>query len=328
MEKISIVVPIYNVESYLRRCVDSILSQTYSNFTLLLINDGSSDGCGKLCDDYEKKDSRIVVIHQENSGVSAVRNLGIEWTLNHPEYQWLAFVDSDDWIHPMYLELLIHAAYKLQTKISQVNLLEVQETIPHPSCKEVTPTLLTTGEAYRIYGFSPCGKLFHTSLLKDIRFPVGVRHEDEFTIYRILFSQSHVAYVNEALYYYYTRANSFMQSEWTPEHLVCLDAREEQLAFFLQKDLLSEYAYIYKFYLSDLEFFYHKLKGSALPDRAKLLRKLRKRTRSVLRQHRSAPKPTIRSHPSIFNIAYPKGMYLYWTSLGVLSKISFPFKKQ
>ena len=327
MEKISIVVPVYNVEPYLPRCVDSILSQTYGNFSLLLIDDGSPDACGKVCDDYARKDPRITVIHQENSGVSAARNLGIEWTLNHPEYQWLTFIDGDDWIHPMYLEVLVHATSQFRLKIGQVNLLKVHETIPYPNYAEISPILLTTGEAYQIYGFSPCGKLFHTSLLKDIRFPVGVRHEDEFTTYRILFSQSHVAYINKTLYYYYVRANSFMCSQWTTDHLACLDARDEQLAFFEAKGLRSEYTYIYGFYLSDLESCYRNICKSSLPDRADLLRKIRKRIRSVLRHHGPAPKPTVKNHPVMYNIAYPGLAYLYWSFQGFLAKLKSYFVK-
>ena len=321
MDRISIIIPVYNVEHYLHRCVDSILSQTYANFTLLLIDDGSPDNCGTICDEYAKKDSRIVVIHQGNSGVSSARNFGIEWTLSHPEFQWLAFIDSDDWIHPMYLESLITAATRFSVKISQVNILETETTIDHPFYTQVSPVLLTAGQAYRNYGVCPWGKLFHTSLLKDIRFPVGIRHEDEFTTYRIIFSQSHIAHINERMYFYFIRSNSFMHSGWSKEHLACLDARDEQLAFFLEKGLPEEYSYIYRFYLSDLEADFHEIKKSSLPDRSRLLKQIRKRTRHVLRHHGPAPRPTVQSHPAVYNIAYPRYMNVYWTFHGICSKI-------
>ncbi len=327
MGKISIIVPVYKVEPYIRRCIDSILSQTYANFTLLLIDDGSPDSCGMICDEYAKKDPRIVVVHQENSGVSVARNFGIDWTLAHSEFQWLTFIDSDDWIHPMYLESLTNAANQFDTKISQVNIFETDKTIAYPLYNTIVPTLLTAGDAYRNYGVCPWGKLFHTSLLKNIRFPVGIRHEDEFTTYRIMFSQSHIANVNERMYFYFLRSSSFMHSGWTTDHLVCLDARDEQLAFFLSKNMPEEYAYIYRFYLSDLESDFNEIKKSSLSNREILLKKLRKRTRYVLHHHKSAPKPTIRTHPSIYNIAYPRCMCVYWTLRGALSKMKKCLKK-
>lgn len=325
MNKICIVVPVYKVEEYLHRCIDSILAQTYGSFTLLLIDDGSPDLCGAICDDYAKKDTRVVVVHQENAGVSVARNLGIDWTLSHPEHQWLTFIDSDDWIHPMYLEALIHAASKFQVKISQINIFETSNTIDDSPCNNPIPVLLTAGQAYRNYGVCPWGKLFHVTLLKDIRFPVGIRHEDEFTTYRIMFSQSHIAYVNKKMYYYYIRENSFMHADWTTDHLVCLDARDEQLAFFQSKNMPDEYSYIYRFYLSDLETDYRKIQEKPFPRKRNLLKKIQRRTRRVIRHHGFAPKPTIQSHPAIYNIAYPNLMKLYWSYCGVLSKIKSYF---
>ena len=96
MPELSIIVPVYKVEPYLSKCIDSILAQTYTDFELILIDDGSPDNCGKICDEYEARDSRIIVIHQENQGVSAARNAG----LNIAVGEYIGFVDSDDWIEP------------------------------------------------------------------------------------------------------------------------------------------------------------------------------------------------------------------------------------
>ena len=103
--EISVIVPVYNVEQYLVKCIDSILSQTFTDFELLLIDDGSPDRCGEICDEYAKKDERIRVFHQENSGVSTARNIGLEMMKG----QYLAFVDADDWIYPHYLQYLYEA---------------------------------------------------------------------------------------------------------------------------------------------------------------------------------------------------------------------------
>ena len=102
-ELISVIVPIYNVEKYIKKCIDSIINQTYKNLEIILVNDGSPDECGKICDEYERIDSRIVVIHKENGGLSDARNAGLK--VMHGKY--VAFVDSDDWIEPeMYLSLI------------------------------------------------------------------------------------------------------------------------------------------------------------------------------------------------------------------------------
>ena len=103
MPKISVIVPVYNVENYIEKCIESILSQTYTDFELLLINDGSSDKSGSICDAYVNKDERIRVFHKKNEGVSIARNLGIKRSLG----EWICFVDSDDWVENLYLEKFV-----------------------------------------------------------------------------------------------------------------------------------------------------------------------------------------------------------------------------
>ena len=106
MANISVVVPVYKVEQFLHRCVDSILCQSYEAFDLILVDDGSPDNCGKICEEYAEKDSRVHVIHQKNGGLSAARNTGIAWSIANSDSRWIAFVDSDDWVHPRFLEKL------------------------------------------------------------------------------------------------------------------------------------------------------------------------------------------------------------------------------
>ena len=106
MSQISVIVPVYKVEAYLPACIDSILAQTFTDFELILIDDGSPDHCGTICDEYAKKDVRIHVIHQENGGLSAARNAGIDWVFKNSDSQWITFVDSDDMIISGMLERL------------------------------------------------------------------------------------------------------------------------------------------------------------------------------------------------------------------------------
>ena len=118
MPMISVVVPVYKVEHYLHRCVDSILNQSYSDFELILVDDGSPDNCGMICDEYAAKDARIHVIHQQNGGLSAARNTGIDWLCENSDSKWLTFIDSDDWIHKDYLKILLEQAIKSGSRVS------------------------------------------------------------------------------------------------------------------------------------------------------------------------------------------------------------------
>ena len=118
MANISIIIPVYQVEKYLRRCLDSVIGQTYKDFDVVLVDDGSTDGSGEICNEYAAKDIRINVIHQDNKGLSAARNTGIEWSFTKSNSDWITFIDSDDWVCPQYLEALFGGKFvtKEQTR--------------------------------------------------------------------------------------------------------------------------------------------------------------------------------------------------------------------
>ena len=119
MPEISVIVPVYKVEQFLHRCVESILRQSFYNFELILVDDGSPDSCGDICDAYAAKDNRIHVIHQKNGGLSAARNSGIDYVMAHSDSHWLAFVDSDDWVHPDFLKILYSTAKSVPAAFSE-----------------------------------------------------------------------------------------------------------------------------------------------------------------------------------------------------------------
>lgn len=238
MSVISIVVPVYNVEAYLPRCLDSILAQTHSNFELLLVDDGSTDTSPDICDQYAQKDSRIRVVHQNNQGVSAARNLGIDWVLQNSESEWLTFIDSDDWIHPRMLESLLNAAISQNKYISSCSFLSTAEQIPYYTVFPPHTEVLLTSNFYinRTINFVvPWGKLYHKNTFEDIRFPIGLRYEDEYTTYKVLFQYDSLAYIDAPLYYYYVNPNGFMNNGWSPQRLQSLGALKEHILFFRRK---------------------------------------------------------------------------------------------
>ena len=153
MSLISIIIPVYKVEKYIHRCVDSILAQTFTDFELILVDDGSPDNCGKICDEYAEKDSRIVVIHQENGGLSAARNAGLDWVFEHSDSQWISFVDSDDYVYPHYLEKLYQAVVENNTNISMCNFVNFSDSVPECSLNEK--------ESRIISGLEACNKIYN-----------------------------------------------------------------------------------------------------------------------------------------------------------------------
>lgn len=238
MPNISVVVPVYKVEPYLHRCIDSILAQTYSDFQLILVDDGSPDNCGKICDEYAEKDSRIYVIHRENGGLSAARNSGIDWVFDGHYTEWITFIDSDDLVTLNYLEVLIDIAQNNDVNISVGNSKHAYEgdeiktiinygkvTVYSPERFWVTDSDLAT---------VAWGKLYKTNLFGSIRYPEGKLHEDALTTYRLLFTQDCVTVSDAQIYIYYFSSSSIMRSDWSIKRLDALEAYAEQLLFFEQ----------------------------------------------------------------------------------------------
>ncbi len=236
MPTISVIVPVYKVEAYLHRCVDSILAQSLPDFELILVDDGSPDRCGEICEEYAAQDGRIHVIHQENGGLSAARNTGIDWVLENSGSQWLAFVDSDDWVSPDYLRQLYRAAAETECRLSVCGFFRT-------GGEEIPPQAQFTVEAMSAEDYY-CGgnvhdgvtmvawnKLYHRSLFETLRYPVGKLHEDEFTSYLAVYAAGTVGVIAQPLYAYYQNPAGIMRSKWDPRRMHSLEAVEQQIAF-------------------------------------------------------------------------------------------------
>lgn len=255
MPKISVIVPVYKVEPYIHRCVDSILGQTYSDFELILVDDGSPDNCGKICDEYAEKDSRVHVIHQENGGLSAARNAGIDWSFANSDSQWLAFIDSDDWVHRDYLKLLAGAAERLDTPIAICGPWWTDRVLEDPDHSNAEAVLMDTEQAY-VEHQEKCTpgwcKLIRKTLMTEVRFPVGKLYEDAFTTHKLLFSVEKVAVFREKLYYYYSNPNSITRAKWSDRKLDCIEAHELRLQYFLENGYQKAYFREQEIYVEEL----------------------------------------------------------------------------
>ena len=217
---ISIIVPVYNVEEYLKECIDSILNQTYKNLEIILVNDGSTDKSGSICEDYAKVDSRIKVVHKKNGGLSDARNLGLDRALG----EYVIFIDSDDYIDQRMCEILLNYANKYSVDIVSCNFKRVFENniieFNVPLFKEKIK-IFTNDEVLEKYFltlapeiFATWNKLYKKSLFftdEKIRFPVNRLHEDIATTYRLYAESKKVVLLNELLYNYRQRSNSIMK---------------------------------------------------------------------------------------------------------------------
>lgn len=204
-ELISIIIPIYNVERFLRNCIDSLIKQTYQNWELFLVDDGSPDQCGKICDEYGERDQRIHVIHKENGGLSDARNCAIEKI--HGEY--LTFIDSDDCVHPDYLCKMLHFAQKYGADIVQCDFCRnIEDLGASASCTKKDATIIRGDDIlkdylhYRIPKVFACGKIYKSKMFKEIRYPIGLIDEDNFTTYKLMYDCDIFVNVNQNLYYY------------------------------------------------------------------------------------------------------------------------------
>ncbi len=277
MPEISVIVPVYKVEGFLHRCVDSILCQSFQNFELILVDDGSPDRCGAICDAYSEKDSRIHVIHQQNGGLSAARNAGIDWVFANSDSRWFAFVDSDDWVHPDFLQQLYRAAEQTLCKISACGFYSTSgSALPEEQDWSV---IALSADDYYCGNFhdsatvTAWNKLYNRSLFQSLRFPIGKLHEDEFTTYLALYQAGKIGVTPAKLYAYYQNPEGITRSEWNPRRLDALEAFEAQIRFAQEQEnvrLLHKTAeqYIYGIY--------EHLQRAPVVYRKELRRKLRK----------------------------------------------------
>jgi len=215
--EISIIVPVYNVELYLRRCIDSILAQTFTNFECILINDGSPDNCPAICDEYAVKDSRIIVIHQKNAGVSAARNAGLDIALG----EWIGFVDSDDWCDPEMFEILYKNAKEQQADISVCDVrfvfdenmtVNIKKKCSDVVIMDSNIAILNSFENRRFWGYS-YNKLANKRLFsldcKSLRFNESfIFCEDRLFDFYLLKRARKIVYFPQAYYNYYQHDNS------------------------------------------------------------------------------------------------------------------------
>lgn len=239
MNKISVIIPIYNVEDYLPQCLDSVLEQTHQNLEIILVNDGSTDSCGEICDGYANKDSRIKVIHKENGGLSDARNAGIKIANG----EFIAFIDSDDWISPNFCEILLKTALQNKAEIVECGFAKFEndnEINLEKSSEKSEKFVYNTEEAVELLMKETlkqmaCNKLFKRDIIKNIFFEKNRKHEDEFWTYQIFGNANQIVKINKVLYFYRQHSQSIMGINYSISRLDGLLALEKRIHFMAEK---------------------------------------------------------------------------------------------
>jgi glycosyltransferase involved in cell wall biosynthesis len=243
---VSVIIPVYNVRDYLHKCIDSVKTQTYTNLQIILVDDGSADGSGEICDEAATRDQRITVIHQANGGLSAARNKGLETATG----KYVCFLDGDDWFDNRFVEELLNLAETRNADITVCDFVRVSdenevksgkvtdskdEPIEYDNKQAVREVI----EQKRINSLT-WNKLYKRELWEGIRFPEEKLHEDEYTTYRLLWKAKKVVETREVLYYYRKRASSVTE---TSDRVIIrkrafdiVKAKEERYLYFSERD--------------------------------------------------------------------------------------------
>lgn len=240
MKKVSIVVPVYNVEKYMKRCLDSILAQTYTNLEIILVDDGSTDSSGEICDTYAEKDNRVVVIHKDNGGLSDARNVGIEKATG----EYIAFIDSDDYIDLSMVQVMVEKLEATSSDIVLCNyeyvdedgrLIDESNGETRVISEELTSeqALDRLCKANSTYYTIACNKIYKKEIFDKVRFRKGKLHEDEFIVHEIYARMNKMVCIEDGFYKYVQRNSSITNNNRTSRHLDVVEALFLRTQFFI-----------------------------------------------------------------------------------------------
>lgn len=321
--KISIIVPIYNSSIYLKRCIDSILNQTFKDFELLLVDDGSTDGSASICDEYAKVDYRVHTFHQENLGQAVARNKAIDMATG----DYIGFVDSDDYIHPKMFEMLFNNAENNNAVISICSHEAVSGNDYFCNIDNVT---VQTWQGKQYLKYALCNgipikpwvlwnKLIRRDYFGMMRMPEGRIFEDASIVYKLIYEAEKIVDCSAKLYYFVDNPSSTIRSGFTKKQLDWLLVVREMRTYFEKKQDLVLTKHVNRMYLDALVEMIPKVK-KYLND-TEINRKLMRDLRLQVKIERKCYPINIQTHPALYEIIYPCYSYLYWTVQGVKNKL-------
>lgn len=235
MSNISVIIPIYNVEKYLSQCLDSVVKQTYRNLEIILVNDGSTDSCRQICDEYASNDARIKIMHKENGGLSDARNAGLKIATG----DFISFVDSDDLLSVDFCEKLLHALLEYNADIAECGFRKFESDAELENLPEVTPANIELFETEMAVDLlikdylQPMvwNKLYRKEVLLGLKFPVGKLHEDVAWTYQAFGNAKKVLRIEDELYFYRQQADSISGRKYSLKRLDAVEALEERISY-------------------------------------------------------------------------------------------------
>ena len=254
MPLISVIVPVYKCEEYIEACVDSILNQTFSDFEIILVDDGSPDNSGKICDELAEKYNRITVLHQENQGQAAARNNGVKIARG----EWLCFVDGDDSVHPRMFEALYNAVTRNSVKVAMCSAVQDKKIpddfyddkdIEFETLEMNEDNFLNLCKNEKYYYWIVCGKLIHKSIYEKYPLTEGRIYEDNAVVCKWLYEAKKVTLTVAPLYFYYVNTSGTTKKEFTKKHLDVLWAFKEQIDFFYSTNYKKMTEHLATYYL-------------------------------------------------------------------------------
>lgn len=231
---ISVIIPVYNVEKYIERCLKSILKQDYDNFEIIAVDDGSKDNSGKICDLMAKEDNRIKVLHIANGGAGNARNIGIE----HATGDYIMFMDSDDYLLDGCFTRMMSLALENDLDMVQCSYIMGSKNDFDVIPQKKNEVILSTDQAFETRKINICvwGKLCKKEILNNCRYPAKSLFDDEFFTYKLIYAAKKIGYIDEAFYYYYQSDNSIMRSKKSTLQLDYITAYDERIAFFEEQN--------------------------------------------------------------------------------------------
>lgn len=306
---ISVIIPVYNVEDYLDRCLESVVHQTYEEIEIILVDDGSTDSSSLKCDEWGKKDARIKVIHKENEGLSEARNEGIESSKG----EFLLFVDSDDCIHRNMCYKLYEMLVKNEADVAVGN---VVRFTGQPIEAEISEQCMAVDKYYALEKIATdyiwCvawGKLYRRELFSGLRYPKGKLHEDEFLIHQVYYRCEKIIYTEEVLYYYYNNPQGIMNGAFTVNRFDIFEALQERILFYKEREENDLYRLTVVELLLTMVRYVAELKACHQREYAL---QIRESCREILKEHKAGCGITMWKYPKVYACAHPLWAPVTW----------------
>ena len=268
------------------------------------------------------------VIHQPNAGISAARNAGINWVIANSSSQWITFIDSDDWVHPQYLQSLYDAVIHDGTMVSMCVFSSVAGVVPYEAIFSHS-IIFSPDEVYSYKNKWPnayaWGRLYHRSLFKVHRFPVGKHWEDLFTTHKLLFDAGQISYIPIPMYYYFINENGIVRSQWNQKKMDQLDAFEELIVFLKEKNAVHSYPVAIRSYFSCIHLNYLGVDTSSYTDteKKKYRKTLQKKMAKAIIRYKKVLNESFSKCTHYYEIGFPFLMKLYWYWVAIIKKIQF-----